>query len=231
MAVTNKRVAVDLFSWIHEVLGRVKVARRYVIHQNTTVVVDGILAMLRPLCKVASAVTLVCDGDRFPGKAETNAKRTPTDRNELNTRLQELADNSLVGAPYGKEADKICTKLASQIPRDLFDIIWSAIEQFAQEKKSDCDISIRMAPCEADHQIVALDRSNEIDVVVANDADYVIHCCKLVILGLRFKKKGTNLTATGRVYRHKRILDFAAQLDAKSTDAERNGHVAALMLR
>lgn len=80
-----------------------------------------------------------------------------------------------------------------------------------------------VAPREADHQLAYLCRTHNVQVVVANDSDYLVHGVPVMVTGYYSKGKIHN----GKVYSRQAIQDKADELAEMSPDA-RHAHLLPL---
>jgi hypothetical protein len=172
--LTDKLIGADWFRFLHQVCTTYQ--WDLAVKRSKVAALRTLENIVRALAAVAKHVWLVYDGNDFPGKAPTTTKRrlTAEECAEKAALLKKALEVSH-GAQTAETA-KLVTALASQIPRDFFVAVWDMVESLKLK-----NVTQLVAPFEADHQLLRLQDLGEIEVIIADDGDYILNGAKNVI--------------------------------------------------
>ena len=184
----NKRVAVDLYSWLHRVVMSDKNYRRYVIYRQSTAIARTLCTYVQQLSQTCLTVTIIADGNNLPGKKQINEKRATS--NALQAKFDALAE-LLTSNEYifdwkseeGKQIDALASAISHSIPYALFRDVRDAILNLRLS-----NVDFRVAPYECDHQAIKLFDQDLIDAIIGTDSDYLVNGARVLITDFGFVK-------------------------------------------
>lgn len=184
----GKRVAVDLYSWLHKVMTSDRNYRKYVIYRQSSGILRTICTYVAQLARVCTSIIIIADGNNLPGKLIVNEKRGRVD--VLNAKFAALRE-LLVANDYifdwksaeGKQVDELAAAISHSIPHLLFREVRDAILQLGLP-----NVDFRVAAYECDHQVIKLFEDNLIDVIIGKDSDYLLNGARVLISDFHVSK-------------------------------------------
>jgi hypothetical protein len=173
-ALDSEKVAgVDLSCYIHILVS--KYVLECVLHNDTSNVLADLKKRLQALKRAVKHVIVVYDGQRTSAKQETDDERGGSRSDQL-TKIQDALKKAQTGSSRVrleqaemKAVDKALNNVAHRIPDRL------ASEALALCVSLFGDASVITAAGEADHELVRLFYTKEIDFVVTVDTDFIMY--------------------------------------------------------